>query len=623
MEGYELRILLLEDSADDAELIQNELQKAGFVFKALVVDSREEYMTGLLKFKPSLILSDHSLPQMNSYEALAIHKELRLTTPFLLVTGAVSEEFAVESHKAGVDDYVLKSNLTRLGPSIRGAMQKKESEKKTRQAEERVARAQRIAKLGNWEWDLGSNTFSWSDEVYSILDLDKTTSPSRDLYFASIHPEDRDLVKNSIDARFKLGSEYNIDYRILRADGEVRYVSEQADIEYNEFGDAVSLTGTILDITDRKKFEHQLDTERKFLQAILASINVGIIASNSQREIILSNDFFKNMHNLPIHEVPHNMWGNYFKVLLPDGKTPEVLINFPLFRALRGEKVVNNPYIVVPSNGTLRKVSVNAQMLFDQDGKSIGAVAAIHDETKLRNSEEKLRAKIQELDTFIYKASHDLKGPLSSMAGLINLAKMELKDDDSKEYIDRLDQSNKKLEAILEALYEITYVTQGTVSNSEINLNELIRDIINSLEDLPKCRGMKFEVDCDSEIQLISDPRLLRGILQNLVHNGIKYRRDLADSFIRIKASQANGQFHLVVADNGIGIEENLKEKIFNMFFRGHYTSTGSGLGLYIVKNSLEKLNGRIEVESVYGESTSFHISCPLCPEAELSADEK
>ncbi|HEV7231996.1 MAG TPA: ATP-binding protein [Bacteroidia bacterium] len=623
MEEDKLRILLLEDSPGDAELIQRELKKAGFSFKALVVDSREGYLAGLLEFRPSLILSDHSLPRMNSYEALDLYKQQALDIPFLLVTGTVSEEFAVESIKAGVDDYVLKSNLSRLGSCIRSAMQKKDSAKKTRLAEERVARAQRIAKLGNWEWNLATNTFIWSDEMYSILGLDKTIVPSREAYLEAVHPEDRHMVRDGIEARFTKGSEYNIDYRVLRADGEMRYVSEQADIQSNEFGEIISLTGTLLDITERKKFEHQLDKERKFLQAVLESINVGVIASNGDGEVILFNDYFKNIHCLPAHEVPISTWDNHFKVLHSDGKTPEVKNNLPLTRALRGEKVANCSYMIVPTKGPLRKVSVNAQILKDQDGKSLGAVAAIHDETKLRNSEEKLRIKIQELDTFIYKASHDLKGPLSSMAGLINLAKIELTDSKSKQYIDRLEQSNKKLEAILEALYEIAYVTQGNVSNSEVNITEMVQDIINSLKDLPKCQGIRFEVECDADIPLVSDQRLLRGVLQNLIHNAIKYRRDIPGSYIRITATHSNGQFNLTVSDNGIGIEENLIGKIFDMFFRGHYTSTGSGLGLYIVKNAIEKLNGHISVESIYGASSSFRISCPLWPEPELSADEK
>lgn len=120
-----LKILLLEDNPMDAELLQRELKRADFQFQMEVVDTRDEFVKGLFQLRPDLIISDHSLPQFNSLEALEITKDYDENIPFILVTGTVSEEFAVECMKAGIDDYILKESLKRLPGSIRNAFSRK------------------------------------------------------------------------------------------------------------------------------------------------------------------------------------------------------------------------------------------------------------------------------------------------------------------------------------------------------------------------------------------------------------------------------------------------------------------------------------------------------------------
>ena len=137
----ELRILILEDIEDDAVLVDYALKKEKFVFTRMRVDTREQFSDALDSFNPDIILSDHSLPQFNSLEALKICQNKKLDIPFILVTGAVSEEFAVNCLKRGADDYVLKTNLSRLPLAIRYALRQHRYES-NRQAQEEVLRQQ-------------------------------------------------------------------------------------------------------------------------------------------------------------------------------------------------------------------------------------------------------------------------------------------------------------------------------------------------------------------------------------------------------------------------------------------------------------------------------------------------
>jgi PleD family two-component response regulator len=121
-----LKILFVEDVYADAELIWHELSRSNIIFEKKLVDNKKDYLSALESFTPDLIISDYSLPQFDGMSALLLKNDLRPFTPFILVTGSINEEIAVESMKAGADDYVIKQNLSRLGPAIMASIKKKE-----------------------------------------------------------------------------------------------------------------------------------------------------------------------------------------------------------------------------------------------------------------------------------------------------------------------------------------------------------------------------------------------------------------------------------------------------------------------------------------------------------------
>lgn len=162
-----LKILMLEDFEEDADLIQMNLRRQGVTYTAKVVDNREEFIEALESFCPDVILSDHLLPQLDSDEALEICQERGVEVPFILVTGTVSEEFAVLSLKRGASDYILKSNLTRLSTAIKSALHQKEVEFKRREAEESLKRQnQELMKINS---ELDSFVYRVSHNLRSPL----------------------------------------------------------------------------------------------------------------------------------------------------------------------------------------------------------------------------------------------------------------------------------------------------------------------------------------------------------------------------------------------------------------------------------------------------------------------
>jgi PAS domain S-box-containing protein len=261
------RILILEDVATDAELIVRELRKADIPFTSQQVDSKEVFLQALAEFEPDIVLSDYNLPQFSGLEALRLIKERDLVVPFILVTGSMTEEKAVECMKEGVDDYILKTSLKRLPSAVVNAFEKKEAEREKarvtaalRESEERFQLVARATNDAIWDWDVVANTIWWSDRAQTLFGYEKGEGRVEPIWWQErLHPEDRDRVSLSIpafiegDARF-----WSDEYRYRRADGSYALVIDRAFILRDDEGKALRMIGSMMDITARKQAEERI-----------------------------------------------------------------------------------------------------------------------------------------------------------------------------------------------------------------------------------------------------------------------------------------------------------------------------------------------------------------------------
>lgn len=253
-------------------------------------------------------------------------------------------------------------------------------------------------------------------------------------------------------------------------------------------------------------------------------------------------------------------------------------------------------------------------------------LAVANDQLLVENAEhvktsERLRVINQELDNFVYRASHDLMGPLASILGLVDIARLELEEHEAAmNYLGLIEKRGRRLNVILVDLIEATQVKQGKIEFSKINVLSLAQQVLENPTSKNEFEGHVFKLEVDPELEIVSDSRLLTSILQNFIDNSIKYRdpeKEENITWINITREDDN-TIDFIIRDNGLGIRDEMKSKVFDMFFRGTSQVDGSGLGLYIVKQAAEKLKGTIDMESEFGVGTTFKAFIPNRSETEI-----
>lgn len=230
-------------------------------------------------------------------------------------------------------------------------------------------------------------------------------------------------------------------------------------------------------------------------------------------------------------------------------------------------------------------------------------------ENVVMNRTEELRLSNEQLETFIYKASHDIKGPLRSIIGLTTVGQKDVTDETALVYFKHILKSTQKLDKLLADLLELTKVKEAKVVKEKINFRELINDALAKFEHMEGYSKLNFTVMVKEGIDFYSDKKLLNSIIQNLIENPIKYQDPAKENrYLDILINISDKLVEMKFADNGIGIPYEIQGRVFEMFFKASERSGDTGLGLHIVKTSVEKLNGRIILDSKPGIGSTFTI---------------
>jgi signal transduction histidine kinase len=245
-------------------------------------------------------------------------------------------------------------------------------------------------------------------------------------------------------------------------------------------------------------------------------------------------------------------------------------------------------------------------------GSDVTAIAIA--EKELTRNNDVLQKTNSELDRFVYSTSHDLRAPLTSILGLIRIIEMNLPTEETKQHdrVRMVKQSVRKLDDFIAEILDYSRNARSEIIAEPINLESLINEVRENLNYMDGSNDFKLHLEIEPGLKMNSDKRRIKVILSNIVSNAIKYQdKGKTERSLQLRFRSLENGVDILAQDNGIGISKENLNRIFEMFYRATSLSTGSGLGLYIVKETTDKLGGKIEVNSSPGEGSTFNLFIP------------
>ena len=269
----------------------------------------------------------------------------------------------------------------------------------------------------------------------------------------------------------------------------------------------------------------------------------------------------------------------------------------------------DNKEITGQEDEIITRVINICRVLLEKDAVTQANKEFVH---TLQVKNEELRKTNDELDRFVYSTSHDLRVPLTNMLGLIDITTMTVKDDAPKKYLDMMKQSVVSLDDVIRGILDYSRNSRSEVKFEEASIKEIVQKTQDMLKYYNGFDNIEFRMRCDEGLPLYTDKARLTSIISNLLSNSIKYyNKNEQTPYISVTAKVTPEKALIFVEDNGIGIPEEYQEKIFDMFYRASSQAAGSGLGLYILKETLQKLDGKISVISGKDVGSTFVVEIP------------
>lgn len=449
------------------------------------------------------------------------------------------------------------------------------------------------------------------EKVYGYSVQEMTENPMK--WFEVILKEDQYIIHES-DPVMRRGETVVNEHRIRRKDGSIRWLGGRLTPTLDEEGTLVRIDGVCVDITARKEAEQALvDSERKH-RTLLENSSDGIVLTNQDNTVLFASSSMNRITGYGPNELPHIDIALLFHPNDQDAMIADLadLFTRPGDTARFTSRFLTKEgkwiWLEGVSQNLLHEPAVNGLVTNFRD-----VTERMEYEKALRDANRDLKKTNDELDRFVYSVSHDLRAPLASLTGLIELTQSETVDPELLEYLVMMKQSVRKLDGFILDILDYSKNSRLSINKEEIDFDEMLEETVANLKFMSDEKAdVAIRWTVSGETDIYSDGSRLRMVFSNLISNAVRYFNVReTNSFVEISIEQTKKEAFIKIADNGIGIDPKFHDKIFDMFYRVSNKSVGSGLGLYIVKEAIEKMQGSIEFSSKPGVGTEFRITLP------------
>jgi PAS domain S-box-containing protein len=360
----------------------------------------------------------------------------------------------------------------------------------------------------------------------------------------------------------------------------------------------------VRDITEQTKAQEKIRKTELLFSELFNSSPMAIVLLDSNGNVDRVNRGFEQMFGFTISELKGKSLNEFIvpSTLEAEGNDLNTVIS--------SDKVVRLETTRLRRDDVKLSVIIYGVPVHFED-ETIGIFGVYVDITNQKMIEEELKVRNTELDNFVYKVSHDLRAPLSSVLGLVNLAQHPNNQDDPKTYLKIIGERVNQLDSFISDVLSHSKNLKLEIKNGLIRFDSIVDNVFRNLSYMDGADQVRKEVKISGGA-FYSDPWRIEEIFRNLISNAIKYRKvDNPCHEITISINIEENEAVISFRDNGIGISKQNLTRVFEMFYRASEQAGGSGLGLYIVKNAVEKLGGHVSVGSEPGQYTIFEIVLP------------
>jgi len=506
------------------------------------------------------------------------------------------------------DDSVLAVSLT-----IHDISDQKRAIQTIKRSEAQLARAQQLAHLGNWEYDLASEILSVSDGVYAILGVKKGSFMlTRLSALKYIHPEDKNLVNRKFREAVQEKKVVTFDHRIILRDGSERYLFEVCELVSSMDGTPLRLSGSVQDITDRVQAAREITKAKNLLQSTLENIPEIIFSADASFNLTYVSPQCLEVTGYTEEEFLQNcgFWG---EALLPEDK--EIVLH-TLIPNLRAGYRQQHEIRIQARTGDTKWLQLRLSPMMDEQGNVLRIDGSASDitqykaeETKRNELTDQLLKQNQDLQQFAYIVSHNLRAPIANILGLTSIYNRSQPDAAlNQRVVDGLVKSAQLLDTTIRDLNELlTIRSELQQVQEDVWFEQVLQRTLDSMPD--EKAGAKITYDFTDAPKIKSIRSYVQSIITNLISNAFKYRSPDRKLHLTLTTIKHTDYICLTVTDNGRGLDlTKTKDKLFGLYKRFHPDIEGKGLGLHLVKTQAELLNGKVEVKSQLGVGTTFNI---------------
>ena len=539
--------------------------------------------------------------------------------------------------------------------------------------EERLKRSQEFANIGSWDWNVNSGELIWSDRIWPLFGYKKEiTETSYENFISAVHPDDRLFLQNAITRCVEKGEEYDIEHRVVWADGSVHWLHECGDVVRNNAGEAQHMLGVVQDITSIKDGEIRQTNNNIILELIVKGVKLSMVLKqiishaemmlpNAICSILLLDDSGKRLDTCIAPRLPefYNEAITGLEIGLGVGSCGEA--------AYTGKRVIAKDIMTHPSWLNYKDIAGKANLktcwaepfissqkevlgtfaIYFNESKDISdtdlnlmseiahlaAIAVEREKSQLALMSAKEEAESANLakSQFLSSMSHELRTPMNAIMGfsqLLKITKSHPLTELQGKNVDEIMVAGKHLMRLIDEVLDLAKIEAGHIDLqvTEVVVSKIVNECMQLILPLAQNRGIDiFLVKNGVELTLEKlqkekgsiwlDETRLKQIILNLLSNAVKYNKENGKITLHCETCGDN-MFRISVSDTGAGLNEEQQQHLFKAFDRLGFERTeteGTGIGLVITKNIVELMGGIIYVQSEKNKGSTFIVELPIC----------